>query len=369
MYIYIRQSLSIPEEKNDKHWREFLFAESMQKSFDNTLLIGSDFNHYKKKHYSNIFKDFSFKLKLIKTLGYSSNSSFFRVLDAWFFSFKLFFYILFKTPMRSTVICSFPTPESALLSSFACILKRNRFILDFRDAWPEALPKKNKLLNIIFNIYIKLILFLIRPLAESTIYMSGKMQDYYSLDIRSYIIPNWFSAQKQNNIPVQPNIVFAGTISSQFDFSLLVKLSKIDCFVNFTFDVYGDGPLFDFYSDMFQKFDNVVFHGKISYEKLMCIFQSCSMFFIPYSNPSLFENHLNNKIIEMVAFNKPILTNLNTSIFSFGDTKLEIGLNFSEIEEYSKNQLLDTLKIFDNNADNLFSKDAFDLQLKEFLNC
>mgnify|MGYP007072246742 CR=1 FL=1 len=53
MHIYVRQSLSIPRKSDDKHWREFLVSFSMHKSFDESLLIGSDFDHYEKKHYTN----------------------------------------------------------------------------------------------------------------------------------------------------------------------------------------------------------------------------------------------------------------------------------------------------------------------------
>ena len=367
MHIYVRQSLSIPRKSDDKHWREFLVSFSMHKSFDESLLIGSDFDHYEKKHYTNIGLSFPFKLQLIRTLGYSSNTSFSRIIDAWFFSIKLFYYILFKTPPRSTVICSFPTPESAFFACLASVLKRNNFILDFRDAWPEALVSNNKLFSFFFKIYVGSILFLIRPFIKSTLYMSEKMRDYYDLGTKSLILPNWFPSQKQNDIPPKPSIVFAGTLSSQFDFSVLTKLSSLSCFDDFTFDIYGGGPFFDFYENMFRDYDNIVFHGKINYDSLMCVFDRCAMFLVPYSNPEVFENHLNNKIVEMIAFNKPIITNLQSCCFLIEGTPLNIGFTFNEIETFEKTEMLKMLTTFNNNARDIFSEDNFDSKLKEFL--
>lgn len=367
MHIYVRQSLSIPQKTHDKHWREFLFAYSMHASFNDSLLIGSNFDHYEKKHYSKISNNFPFKLKLISTLGYSSNTSLSRIFDAWFFSIKLFFYILLKTPPRSTVICSFPTPESSLFACLASVLKRDKFILDFRDAWPEALVSDNKLLSFIFKIYIRGILFLIKPFVKSTIYMSGKMHNYYDLDSRSLILPNWFPSVKQNDVPRQLSIVFAGTLSSQFDFTLLTKLSSLSCFNGFTFDIYGGGPFFDFYEKMFRDYDKIVFHGKVDYGSLMSSYHRCAMFLIPYSNPVVFENHLNNKMIEMIAFNKPIITNLRSCCFWLEGAPLNIGFNFNEIENFKKTDMMEMLETFDNKASGLFSKDNFDIKLKEFL--
>ena len=86
-------------------------------------------------------------------------------------------------------------------------------------------------------------------------------------------------------------------------------------------------------------FDNVNFHGRVPYEKIIDLCYEADVFFIPFKNPINFEGHYSNKISEMIPFNIPIITNFQFTMFEFDNFKYNIGPSIRELKELSISEI------------------------------
>ena len=341
MIYYLRQSAVVQYMSSDKIWREELFCKCLESAGHDTKLMTSDFDHYKKeKRDSNVLNK---NIVFIKSLGYQSNTSLVRSLDALIFSFNCIKYLRKNVKPTDIVIVAMPTPESLFAISLLKPFKKFTVIADFRDSWPRAFNSKNRIVHSLFSGYIYFLLKLSMRAIDKSIFMSQNLKIYYSKlmgSAESIVLPNPIPKLiPRPDIVEKKQIMFFGTINEQFNFQLLSHLLNIDAIKDYDFVIYGDGYNLDALRRQYSNASRVFFKGSINYSVLLEKALEAKMFFIPFSNPSNYENHFSNKISEMIALGKPILTNVKNTIFQVDRSNYNIGLNFEALELLTKEDL------------------------------
>lgn len=360
MIYYLRQSAVIQYKSSDKTWREELVCSCLGAAGHETSVITSEFNHYtKEKRDANTLNK---NVVFIKSIGYQSNTSLARSLDAVIFSVNCFKYLRKIVQATDTVIVAMPTPESVFAVSLLKYFKQFTLVVDFRDSWPRAFNSKNRAVHLLFTGYIYILLKLSIPAINKSIFMSHSLKLYYSRFLgsaESIVLPNPIPTLIRGaDVVIKKQIMFFGTINEQFNFQLLDHLLNIQAIREYEFVIYGDGYNLDSLRDQYSNSSRVSFKGSINYGALLEKALEAKMFFIPFANPSNYKNHFSNKMSEMIAFGKPILTNLDNTIFNVNTTSYDIGLNFEALELLTKEDVESFLDGFTLNSSGL-EIDAF----------
>lgn len=132
-------------------------------------------------------------------------------------------------------------------------------------------------------------------------------------------------------------IVYVGILQ---DFRLLKEIT--DCIAEdkrFEFHVGGFGKYEQFFTEKSQKYDNIFFYGKLSYEKTLSLENECDIMLAVY-DPSI-ENHrfaAPNKFYESLMLGKPVVMVLETGMSNIVATN-----NLGVLIEYSKTGFKDGL--------------------------
>jgi hypothetical protein len=124
------------------------------------------------------------------------------------------------------------------------------------------------------------------------------------------------------------DIIFFGTLNSQFTFDPLLFESKViyEKFPKVRFLIYGDGESREILERKFTQCPNVTFMGALPYQDLLQRAANARAFFCFYSNVDLFSGHLTNKLLDYLAFDKAIIHNFTSAIF-FNGSKIDLGVS------------------------------------------
>ena len=227
------------------------------------------------------------------------------------------------------VIVSYPPILLAFSVAIFCYFKNIKYIVDFRDAWPDIFTK---------NIFLKKFLFLFSyPIINFTIKNSFKLtgcapffKDFiikYSNTFQSkkytYIPHTYFSnsdieIKLKSNIPKKKkiNLIYLGVLSNQrrigefIDFFYSYKYnSKMNLFI------CGNGDLLGLLKDKYES-TNVFFSGYIDLIKMDTFSIDANIGIAPYELNEGFITNIPNKIIEYLYYGLPIITNLQSNIIS-----------------------------------------------------
>lgn len=354
--ILIRQSGVLPSDyAKPKEWREVVFLRILQKNIDTELWVSS-FDHYTLAPRVKKDWELSAAVNLIKTPGYKSTTSIFRIFDAWIFSLKLGYQLLTFQDKKVTLVVALPTPESCFIASICSKIKGYRLVLDIRDNWPENFTKSGWIKRC-FAFYVNKLNLVTFKLTDHAIWMSDGLKDNhqargFAKNIASTTLPNPYSGKllsdqlflKYSLLFEKPVIAFFGTLNNQFELEQLADLlAENDLHSAFNFVIAGDGALLEDLQHLFVTFSNVYFLGQIPFEDTMYISQRSCGFFVFYRDTKVFENHITNKLREYAEFEKPIIHNLSSSQFSLDGEVFQLGCSIWEIkfEELLNDLLLD----------------------------
>lgn len=148
-----------------------------------------------------------------------------------------------------------------------------------------------------------------------------------------------FSIQKNN----RKKIVYVGNLDDTRDIEKLMKItSKHD---DWELNIGGDGNLSNIVNEYANKYDNVVYHGRMKYEDVLSLEAQCDVMPALYI-PTL-KNHkyaAPNKFYEALMLGKPIIMYENTGV-----DDLVIKYNTGLVSEYDEEHLEKVLvEIMDN---------------------
>lgn len=354
---YVRQSCVVPKKEGNKLWREFIIRECI----DDMTIICSNFDHYSKAFIDQPKSTETF-IKLFKCIGYKKTISFKRLLSHWIFSLKVAFFGLKTFKAKDKVISSFPTPECAFILSLLRFLKGYELIIDYRDAWPDALPKTSLARNL-FHVYVQILKKL--TVCNKSLFMSDRLKDYYLSDsVKALTLPNPIIQSDYNTaLPLNNKVLFFGNFNNQYSCKGLSDLKALECLQEKEFIFYGRGDNYLRYKDEFED-ERVKFPGFIEYDKLQTECMKCFCFFILFENKSIFKNHFTNKISEMIAFDKPIISNLDSMDFTINDKIIKVGFTVKEIQKMND---FDKITSAFKQPKELFSIDRFKFKINQFL--
>ena len=334
----VRQSAVLPSDYNEpKEWREVIQLRILWERYNAELWVSS-FDHYTLRARQYKEWDYLKYVSIINTPGYRKTVSLMRVIDAWIFSIKLIRKIFLKVKKDDVIIVSVPTPESGFVSVICSKLVGSKCVIDVRDNWPENFMG-NGFLKRAFSLYVNILNKVTFSFADKIIWMSDGLKDNHKLrglgmNVDQVTIPvpytykfdNAYNEDVFSNILERPVISFFGTLNEQFDLmelSDLLRTSKLH--ENFNFIIAGDGNLFDELNREFSAFDNVFMLGRIPFEQVAQLSQRSHAFFLFYRIPEVYQNHLTNKMREYIEFEKPIIHNLNSEIFSLNNIQYQVG--------------------------------------------
>lgn len=224
--------------------------------------------------------------------------------------------------------CDFDTAHIAMYVSKKY---KKRFVYDIFDYYVDAFSVPNLLKPLIEKMDHNII-----NSADATIICSEKRKEQIkgANPKRLVIIHNtpaqlngYVGKLKLNESKIK--IVYVGILSeSRF-------LKQIAEFVrnnpDYEFHIAGFGELENYFKEISQKFNNIIYYGKLPYKETLALENSCDIMAVIY-DPSI-PNHYYaapNKFYEALLLGKPLIVSRNTGI-----DEIVFKNNFGEVIEYN----------------------------------
>tara|TARA_B110000027_G_C16103167_1_gene294048 strand:- start:229 stop:1491 length:1263 start_codon:yes stop_codon:yes gene_type:complete len=376
----------------DRLFRCGMYFELLSRNQNNKVTWwSSSYSHYRKLQLYNKSENIKLEknkfLNIIKSPGYKSNKSIFRLVDHLIVGVKFFFKALFSNETPDLIICSFPIFSTA----FACLLLKKvkgiPYVIDYRDDWPEVFWSTQKgfkkdviyFLTFFHRITTRLILsnaykitsindnFL--KLAHSKINRKNNKKDF-SISF-SYIknrksdsnleINNELTAFIKNNSS-KLIITFIGTFGHISDVETIYKgaYSLTKSSDDFAFIFCGTGDKLQEWSSKYSS-KMILNTGFVNNDTLSAVLRNSQVGILPYLNSKMWSSTIPNKFVEYLSEGLFLYTSLKEtslmgeminehSLGSFYDEGSELnfieGLNSINIENLN-NTKVSRINIFD----------------------
>lgn len=325
----------------DSNNRFNYIAEALQNENINLELITSSFSHRNKSQRSACIK-YSYKITLIKELGYKKNISLKRIISHFLFSKKVKNY-LYKRKKPDVIYCAIPS--ISLANSLQKYAKKNniKYFLDVQDLWPEAFGMilQNKVLsNILFypmklkvdkiygnanyiftvsNTYSNRVKKVNNTPNIETVYLGTDLSKFDVISIPTYVC-------KSDVI----TIVYIGTLGHSYDIPNLLKALKIlsSKSVNYECLIIGDGPLkLEFEKNASSLDVNTKFLGKMKYDDMKAILKQCDIAVNPIVKKSA--GSIINKVCDYAAAGLPVVNSQQCEEYKSLLNQYQSGINVS----------------------------------------
>lgn len=264
----------------EPYFNRFLYIANLLGDFFDVTLVTSKFRHFDKKHRREYINNDNFKTVLLNETGYETNVSLKRI-----FSHRVFFNNFKKWLHQNNnfdiVYSAFP-----LISTSEYIVRMSskycyKTIVDVQDIWPESISSAFpfiKKMPLCLLPYTSNANYIYRN-ADAIIAVSDTYLDRVKKSGRSHVSERIYigadldylnsieASQPSNDGYV--NMFYAGTVSHSYDIETAVQgceeLNRRG--VKVKFHIFGDGPHLERIKRIGSK--NTVFHGFVSYEKLI----------------------------------------------------------------------------------------------------
>ncbi len=290
----------------------------------------------------------SYYIKIIEIPAYKKNIGLERVLTHMVFSIKCFAFLLSNVRRNDKIIVSSIPPEVLMPISYFK-LKGVRVLLDVRDVWPEALPRKNRALNFLFSLYcyffyaFSLSFDKITYTAPS---FSGKISRFRSNSSKIVFLPLGFDqnrwegavgSQEKFFSDEVTRLVYVGSLEAQCPLEgVIAAVSGLD---KFRLDIIGDGSKRGFYKQIAG--ENVFFHGRLNKTSVVKLLKSSHFGVLPFIGRAA----MPNKLFDYMAAELPILS-IGFSDISDFVREHEIGIGSG----FSMDEIINMLKTIDRHS-------------------
>ena len=344
--VYIKQhSVFSTDGNNGRIWREEKHIRWLDEQKYLVSWWYSSFDHYNKIQRNGSTSIDGVELKKFWVPAYKKNVSFLRLIGNILFSMQVFLNLIKLKKEFNTVICAYPTPESSLAATLACLILKKNIIIDVRDKWPDALIRQNQVTikYLFFKIYVNIINRFIYRYCKTYIGMSDgvlekvKFGDSEKDKYQIVTIPNTHDSnilkiKKDVSTKKKVRLTFFGTLNSQFTLQPICNASKYLSlkYPELIITIIGSGERLDEYQRQFFDQKNIKFLGHLNHSELLEIASESFSFFCFYENPLIYENHFTNKFVEYLTLGKPFIHNLRAS-FTINNHEYTVGTSLNEV--------------------------------------
>ncbi|MGY3777168.1 glycosyltransferase family protein [Isobaculum melis] len=200
-----------------------------------TIFVTSTFDHYKKQP-----KEVQKGIVYIRENGYKKNMSLGRLFSHFFFSLRVFFFLLKNVKKEDMVLCAVPSNSLGFFNGWVKRIKKNQLIIDVHDTWPESFkpllsPKMQK--SVVVNLFFGLWKWLRSSGMKKCDLLVGESYEYV-YDFKKYVkngdlfpILLGVNMLKINQIPAAEipreagklNICFAGSLGVNYNLETVVE--------------------------------------------------------------------------------------------------------------------------------------------------
>lgn len=233
--------------------RNLRLADLLRRRGNEVTFVTSNFDHGLKSHIPQDKIKGQYGVKILKVPGYFSNVGFARILCHMVFALKLLIWGFGKRWDR-VVVSSIP-PEALFA---ARLLRKDKFIVDVRDIWPDALQAygRQSMIMRLFGLYCALIYRAVLKHADVIMMVAPAfrlwIKRYIGMKlVRTKFVPLGFRREDFRPVSKQGSeysFCYAGGATPQFD----IREFSTD-FANEKGVVLGDGPLLDAWKITFKK--------------------------------------------------------------------------------------------------------------------
>lgn len=290
-------------------------ADFFVKEGEEIIYYTSNFYHAEKRFFLkqeivDAKQTLSYSLKVIKVLGYYSNISIRRVFSNFFFSFQLFFILLFKVSSKDRIVLPSRPVELIFFISLLKRIKGVKIYLDIQDIWPDALKIDSKAKKRIFDIYCNLFLKPSLKFYDSTFYVAPSFKIWlrrYACNVPSSFVPLGWENKRWSNVeyikPKKQNkiirLVVVGQLQHQIDIMPILKVLKNN--KNIHLAVLGEDGKGERYNDSINfinlhNIKNIEIVGKIDRKKMYDYLKNKDIGILPMITSSI-----PNKIFDYIA--------------------------------------------------------------------
>lgn len=323
----------------------FLYIANMLCKEHDVELITSDFFHTTKKHRNKPASEWSFITTFIHEPGYPKNVCIKRFASHYVWGKNVETYI--KTRKKPDVIyCAVPSLTGPGLIAKYCEKNHIRFIIDVQDLWPEAfrmavnipvisdvafLPfqmmangiyKRADVICAVSDTYCRRAKAVNKKCKETTtVYLGTDLEafDRYALENSSI--------QKKSD---EVWLAYVGTLGSSYDLPIVFEAMRQLNNPKLRFIIMGDGPLKDRFEEESRDL-NVLFMGRIPYEKVCGILAHCDMVANPIVSKSVAT--IINKHADYAACGKPVLNTQQSREYRKLIHDYHMGINCNNAQE------------------------------------
>ena len=341
MNIWIVREAESLSPTHSRKYRYLGLTDSLTTHSHGVTLFTSSFDHATKKSKNIIdlkkihpFVDFV----LLNSISYYKHLSIRRIINQYQLSYS-FNSKAKRLSKPDLIICSIPSIHLAKAATQYAIKNNVPIILDIVDLWPDLfrhfLPK---FINVAAGPYIWL---LRRELKYTLDYASAitALTDSYlqwGLDYRTKpisffkAIPFGYEYVRFNKSVEHFSIIFAGSITRQFDFDPFFEAAERLNELSFT--IAGSGDLFESLKAKYVNITNLRWTGWLDSEELESELMNASIAIMPYKNLPHFQKNITNKFSEYLAYGLPILTSVSGEMLDLLEQH-QCGAFYSSSEE------------------------------------
>ncbi len=278
-------------------------------------------------------EDSEFEIQIVKSFGYQGHVSVRRIIDEVVVANDLRKLMRIQPLRPDVIVASMPTISAVFVASRFARQHRIPFVIDVRDLWPDILEGRVVLILRPFaQVIIKALRLILRRAMRGSIALTATSENFLSWALtlselqkrtNDRVFPLAYRADKRvvADLVISPAmqelrdsvcgrkvIIFAGTLSRQFEFKALLDLAKRWECKNVLFIICGDGPQLSLLH--VEKLQNVVLTGWIGQDDLLMLMQLADVAIAPYIPTEDFKSNIPNKIPEFLANGLPIVTSL-----------------------------------------------------------
>ncbi len=314
---------------------------------NNVELVASTFNHGTKKQRTTLY-DYPFKITLLDEPGYKKNICLKRFVSHYIWGKNVLKYLK-KRQKPDVVYCALPSLTAPAKVSEFCKKNNIRFIVDIQDLWPEAfqmvfnIPIVSKLMYAPFKhladkayrnadeivavsqTYVDRAKLVNKKGAKGLSVFLGTNLDTFNENVRKNI--EFFKSKYPKTDEIW--LGYCGALGKSYDlptvFDALKILEKNNTSVP-KFIIMGDGPRkkeFETYAK--QKKINVLFTGKIPYDKMCALLSMCDIVINPIVGLSVAS--IINKHADYAAVGRPVINTQNSQEYRNLVSSYKMGIN------------------------------------------
>lgn len=361
-------------------------ADYLVQQGDEIVYYTGNFYHAEKRFFSSkeireVKKYLKYKLIVLKTLGYYNNVSPRRVLNNFFFSFSMFFRLLFRTKKGDKVLLPSRPVELIYFMSLLKRIKGVKIFLDIQDIWPDALEIKNKRKKKIFETYCNAYLKPSLKYYTNTIHTAPSFKDWlrrYAQNTPSTFIPlgwenrRWANFKKKTDTKSSLiQLVCVAQLQHQIDVMPILEVLKDH--KEFHLTIIGEDGKGERYPEVIKyitkhTIENVKIVGKVAREDMKNHLEKMEVGILPMITPSI-----PNKIFDYLASELPIIVlghNDSADFVVENNIGWSCGYNSSELLEVLKKLLIEGLE---GKVDKLkevrhrYSRDELHVRIRELM--